>query len=99
MSFEMLVALEVTDDRQYWEYRRVMAPILASFGGGFGYDFKVSETLISQTDHPINRVFTIFFPDEDTKERFFSDPAYAEAKAAHFDGAVGHTTIVASYER
>ena len=99
MPFEMLVGLEVIDDEQYQEYRRAMTPILEAYGGGFGYDFKVSEVLLSRTDRPINRVFTIYFPDEDSKERFFADPTYAEVKAAHFDGAVGHTTILASYER
>lgn len=99
MSFEMLVGLDVTDDRKYQEYRRAMMPVLESYGGGFGYDFKVLEVLISQVDHPINRVFTIYFPDENEKERFFSDTAYTEVKAAHFDGAVGYTTIIASYER
>lgn len=99
MPFEMLVGLDVIDDQQYGEYRRAMTPILESYGGGFGYDFKVSEVLMAQTDRPINRVFTIYFPDESEKERFFSDTAYAEVKAVHFNGAVGHTTIIASYER
>ncbi|MCG8463208.1 MAG: hypothetical protein MI919_43565, partial [Holophagales bacterium] len=81
------------------DYRRAMIPILESYAGGFGYGFRVSEVLISRTDRPINRVFTIYFPNEEGKERFFADPTYAEVKAAHFDGAVAHTTILASYER
>lgn len=98
MPIEMLVGLNVIDDARYQEYRRSMAPILESYGGGFGYDFRISEVLRSQTDDPINRVFTIRFPDQERKRRFFSDAAYAEVKAAHFDGSVGHTTIIATYE-
>lgn len=99
MVFEMLVGLEVADDEQYTNYRTAMMPILESYGGGFGCDFKVSEVVLSQTNHPINRVFTIYFPDEREKDRFFSDPDYAKVKATYFDNAVAHTTILAGYER
>ncbi|MCG8462124.1 MAG: DUF1330 domain-containing protein, partial [Holophagales bacterium] len=84
MPFEMLVGLEVIDDEQYRDYRRAMTPILESYGGGFGYDFRVSEVLLSRTDRPINRVFTIYFPDEDSQERFFADPTYAARAARQF---------------
>ena len=98
MPHENLVGLHVVDDARYQQYRRAMTPILESYGGGFGYDFKVSEVLISQTDSPINRVFTIRFPDRDQGERFFSDPEYVKVKKKYFDGAVEATTILARYD-
>lgn len=95
--YEYLVGLNVTDDASYQKYREGMTPILKSFGGGFNYDFKVSEVLITQTQNKINRVFTIFFPDKETSERFFSDPEYLEIKKAYFEKAVESTTIISRY--
>ena len=60
MAWGMLVGLNVTDDFQDQEYRKSKMPILHAHGGDFGYDFKVSEVLLSQTDSKINRVFTIY---------------------------------------
>lgn len=98
MGYEMLVGLEVTDEARYRSYRRFMVPILESYGGSFGYDFRVSQVLISQGEAGINRVFTIRFPDEETKNLFFTDERYREVRARHFDGAVGSTAILAAYE-
>lgn len=98
MPFEMLVGLNVTDADKYRAYRRAMMPILETYGGSFGYDFQVSDVLKAKTENPINRVFTLAFPDEDRRDRFFADAQYAEVKAAHFDSAVGATTLIANYE-
>lgn len=99
MPFEMLVGLNVTDAGKYRAYRRAMTPILETYGGKFGYDFQVSEVLRTQTKNPINRVFTLTFPNESQKDQFFADAQYAEAKETHFDGAVGATTLIANYEK
>jgi len=97
--FEMLVGLEVSDDRAYQDYRSAMKPILTKFGGSFGYDFKVSEVLLSEVDENINRVFTIRFPDEDMMNKFFSDPDYLKVKSEYFESSVSSTTIIASYQK
>jgi uncharacterized protein (DUF1330 family) len=77
MALEMLVGIHVVDDAAFQSYRDEMTPILKSYGGGFGYDFKVSEVLKSKTEAPINRVFTISFPNEDSRNSFFSNvPSY-----------------------
>ena len=99
MQHEMLVGLEVTDDEAYQQYRDAMRPILERHGGGFRYDFKVSEVLARQTDDVINRVFTIHFADRDARERFFAHPEYQRIKADYFEASVGATTIIAEYER
>ena len=41
MAIEILLALEVSDDSIYQQYRDAMTPILVSYGGAFIYDFKV----------------------------------------------------------
>lgn len=92
-----LVGLRVADPEGYGRYRAAMTPILERYGGRFGYDFVVSEVLRSEVEAPINRVFTIIFPDRPTCEAFFADPEYRQARQAHFEPAVTHTTIIAEY--
>jgi len=97
--FEILVGLNVVNDEKYQAYRVGMIPILHSYGGKFGYDFKVSEVLITESDNKINRVFTIQFPDQSKMETFFSDPNYVVVKEAYFENAVESTTIISSYTK
>lgn len=98
MGYEMLVGLQVINDLLYQEYRDAMTPILERYKGGFGYDFRVAEVLHTKTDAPINRVFTIYFVDEDVKNQFFSDPAYQEVRGQYFEPSVTHSTILAQYK-
>ncbi len=99
MVYEMLVGLHVTNDEVYRDYREKMTPILVECGGGFGYDFKVSEVLKSQTDNEINRVFTIYFPDKEAMQQFFSAQSYRAIRAEFFDSSVASTTLIAEYNR
>ncbi len=99
MAFEMLVGLQVNDDAAYARYRDAMAPILAQYGGGFRYDFQIAAVLRQATAEPINRVFTIHFADERSRDAFFADPAYLVVRDRFFAGSVGATTILAAYER
>jgi len=71
MSYEMLIGLEIKDDEIYNSYRKAMKPILSSYGGDFGYDFRISEVLKSQNKGEINRVFTLNFPDKNNMKHFF----------------------------
>jgi len=97
--YEILVGLNVVDDVKYQSYRVGMTPILHSYGGKFGYDFKVSEVLITESDNEINRVFTIQFPNKLKMEAFFSDANYKKVKEAYFENAVESTTIISSYTK
>lgn len=99
MAFERLVALQVDDPASYQRYRDGMTPILRRFGGDFGYDFEVARVLRTPDGAPVNRVFTIHFPDEATSDAFFADPEYLAVREKHFEPAVSSATIVASYER
>ena len=93
----MLVGLEVTDDEAYNNYRKAMTPLLEQYGGGFNYDFKISEVLKSKVDANINRVFTIYFKDEISMNSFFNDEQYLQIKQTHFEGAVKSTTLISGY--
>jgi uncharacterized protein (DUF1330 family) len=97
MPFEMLVGLDVVDDDMYARYRGAIAPILKRYGGGFRYDFRVSETLKSEVRHRINRVFTIFFADEAARDAFFADGEYKAVRAEFFVGSVNAMAVLAEY--
>ena len=99
MSFERIMGLEVTNDGLYQLYRVNMTPILASFGGSFGYDFIVAETLKSKTENTINRVFSIDFPSKEAMESFFTDPSYLEVKNKFFNNSVKSSTIISLHEK
>lgn len=94
MPYTLLVGLQVCDDARYDAYRAGMGPLLERYGGGFSYDFRISQTVVSATSAPINRVFAIYFRDEAAQEAFFADEAYLKVKEAHFEGAVAATTIL-----
>ena len=98
MAYEMLVGLKIKDAEVYQKYREAMYPILEQFGGGFGYDFWIQETLRSKTPNPINRVFTIYFESKQSMDLFFSDPKYLEAKKRFFEESVEATTIISQYQ-
>jgi uncharacterized protein (DUF1330 family) len=98
MAYERVMGLEVIDDRVYQQYRDAMAPILKSYGGAFGFDFRVSEVLLSKTQDPINRLFTIAFPSQKHMEAFFSNADYLAVKAMYFDTSVKSKTIISLYE-
>jgi len=99
MSYEILVGLNVLDELKYTDYRTAMKPILSDYEGYFGYDFKVSEVLISAGDTDINRVFTINFSCKSKMEGFFSDRQYLIVKEKYFVDSVGSATIISSYEK
>jgi uncharacterized protein (DUF1330 family) len=97
--FERIVGLNVTDDEEYQLYREGMTPILASYGGVFSYDFRVSEVLISKSDARINRVFSIEFPDREAMESFYADPAYVAVQQLHFAKSVSDRTLISLHEK
>jgi len=99
MSYEILVGLNVLDDLKYDDYRAAMKPILSDYEGSFGYDFKVSDVLITEGNTDINRVFTINFASKNKMEGFFSDSKYLVVKEKYFVQSVGSATIISSYEK
>lgn len=98
MAYELILVLNVTDDESYQQYRDAMRPILEAHGGGFRYDFRISETLKSQADHPINRVFAIYFSDKEARSQFFANEAYQSVRRQYFEPAVDGSTVIASHE-
>lgn len=98
-AYETVVGLKVTNDELYSDYRKAMTPILTKYEGGFRYDFKILETLISEDQKPINRLFLIYFNNKESKDRFFKDPEYIKIKETFFTPSVESNTIISEYER
>ena len=99
MTFERIIALKVTDEGGYQLYRKGMMPILESYGGAFGYDFRISEVLQSKSENSVNRMFTIEFPDRDAMTRFFADPDYLDIRKRYFENAVESVTVISLHEK
>lgn len=97
MSYEMMVAMNVTDPEGYAEYRRQMRPILGEYGGEFRYDFVVSEVLVSQGEEGLNRVFYLAFPSEQAKVDFFSDERYLDVKQRFLEPSVAERVQMMTY--
>ena len=98
MRHVQLYGLQLADPAKYRTYRERMMPILHRHGGRFGYDFAIAAVLASELAHPIDRVFTIAFPDRAVAERFFADPSYLEVRRTWFEPAVAVHTLIASFD-
>ena len=99
MSYEMTVGLVVVDQDLYGQYRREMRPLLDEAGGAFRFDFEVARVIHHEGVADINRTFVLRFPDQSSKERFFSDPRYVEIRRRLFEPAVKSTVFIAEYTR
>ena len=97
--FERIMGLNVIDDLEYQKYREAMLPILKTFGGYFGYDFRISEVLLSKTKDEINRVFTIEFPNKQKMEEFFSCPDYIAVQNRHLKNSINSKTVISMHEK
>jgi uncharacterized protein (DUF1330 family) len=99
MSYERLMGLQVVNEVLYQAYREAMMPILKRYGGGFRYDFKIRETLLTEADHEINRVFIICFKDLESQNAFYDDPEYKAIRQKYFEPAIPKYTVISEYIR
>jgi len=99
MSYERIMGLDVFDDQEYQKYREAMLPVLKTYGGAFGFDFRVSEVLLTKTDNNINRVFTISFPSKQKMQEFFANPEYLAIQNKHLNNSINSKTIISMHEK
>jgi uncharacterized protein (DUF1330 family) len=90
--------VQIVDPAGYQRYRDGMTPILHRHGGAFGYDLAIARVLRSEAAHPIDRVFTIAWPDRAAAERFFADPDYRAVRREHFEPAIAAITAIATFD-
>ena len=89
--------MHITDEDAETRDRAGMTPLLESMGGCFRSDRRVFERLKGDADEPFNRVFILCFPNDATRDRFFTDPDDLRVREAHFTGAVRSFRILATY--
>lgn len=94
---EDLVGIHVTDETLYARYREGMLPILKRMGGYFRYDAQIQSELKSPVKHSINRLFIIGFPDQATRDEFFSDTEYLAVRKEFFESSVDSVCRLARY--
>ena len=98
MAVEDLVGLCVTDEALYPKYREGMMPLLEKAGGYFRYDAKIQTELKSPVSHSINRIFIIGFPDQKSRDDFFSNPEYRAVRSEFFDKSVSAVSRLSQYK-
>ena len=99
MAYEMMIALTISDDAAYADYRDAILPFLARYGAGFRYDFEVSRVFATESDRHINRTFVLSFPDRASKEAFWSDRDFLAIRATLFERSVRMFTLISEYEQ
>lgn len=99
MTMEYLTVLNVADDDLYRDYRAAMTPVLEKYDGGFGYDLKIFETLKSEVETPVNRVFTMYIDSDGASEAFFNDVEYLKVRTKYYERSLSFLTIVAKYDK
>ena len=95
---EILIGLQVTDERGYAAYRAHMTPLLSAHGGSFGVDVRVAEVLKNPGEQPFNRLFTIRFPSWSAHDAFFANPEYLAVRRRFFEPSVAHSVRFGRYE-
>ena len=97
MAIETITAMHVKDEPNYEKYIQAITPILKMHRGFYRYDFVVNKVWKAEAKHKITRVFALNFPDQETREKFFADPAYLAAREKYFVSSVGESTQIAQY--
>lgn len=92
------VGLEVGDEAGYAAYRARITPMLERRGGSFVHDLVVGRVLVSSGSARMNRVFMLAFPDRATREAFFGDPEYRQARAELFVPSVISADFLGEYD-
>lgn len=99
MPIDRVVGVQLRDEAGYLEYRRRIAPLLASYGAHFVLDVRVSEVVRAPIEGAqFDRLFILRFPDAAAWERFFADPGYAQIRAEHYEPSVSATHRLFAYD-
>jgi uncharacterized protein (DUF1330 family) len=79
MSAYVVVQVDVKDPVRYEDYKRLVPPSLAKYGGRFIVRGGRTETL--EGSWSPNRFVMVEFPDVERAKAWWASPDYAEAKA------------------
>jgi uncharacterized protein (DUF1330 family) len=93
MAAYLLVDCEVTDPKQYDNYKRLAQAAVAQYGGR--YVVRGGETVVLEGTWKPNRVVVLEFPDLEQARRFYDSPEYRDARAARAGAARMNMVAVA----
>lgn len=93
MAAYLLVDCEVTDPKQYDNYKRLAQAAVAQYGGR--YVVRGGETVVLEGTWKPNRVIVLEFPDLEQARRFYDSPEYRDARAARAGAARMNMVAVA----
>jgi len=93
MAAYLLVDCEVTDPKQYDDYKRLAQAAVAQYGGR--YVVRGGETVVLEGTWKPNRVVVLEFPDLEQARRFYDSPEYRNARAARAGAARMNMVAVA----
>ena len=90
MAAYIVVEVDVHDAERYEDYKRLVPPTLAQYGGRFIVRGGASETL--EGDWSPGRVVIFEFPSAEQARAWWDSPEYAPAKALR--QATAHTQMI-----
>jgi uncharacterized protein (DUF1330 family) len=93
MAAYLLVDCEVTDPKQYDEYRRLAQAAVAQYGGR--YVVRGGETVVLEGTWKPKRIIVVEFPDLERARKFYDSPEYGNARAARAGAAQMNMIAVA----
>lgn len=85
MAAYLVVDLDITDAPAFEEYRRLVSPVIANFGGRYLVRGGAGE-LLEGTTQP-NRTVILEFPSMERLHAFYDSPEYAPLKQMRMDAA------------
>ena len=95
MSAYVVVSVDVHDPVKYDEYRKLVPPTIAAFGGRF----IVRGAPLHQMEGtwPRPRLVIVEFPDVETAKTWWASPEYAPAKALRQANSTADLVIVEGF--
>ena len=90
MAAYIVVEVDVQDAARYEDYKRLVPPTLAQYGGRFVARGGAAETL--EGDWSPGRVVIVEFPSAERARAWWGSPEYAPAKALR--QATAHTRMI-----
>ena len=83
MSYQLLVGLNVLDDKILSEFHASIKPLLANYDGEYCYDINAPSTLITKRHTNINYAFTLSFASKEKATMFLADKDYRKVRGRH----------------
>lgn len=98
VPYQVLVGLNVLDDKRFDEFHSAIEPLLSRYQGQLGYEFTVPASLLARHSHKVNRVYTISFASKERMESYFADSEYLKTRGRHILKSFATEQFIFGYE-